>query len=60
MGRPICYRPNGDFYPLCKGALNPIDFVENDCIRCNLYEDMDDVFVITTKIKLLLGGREKD
>ncbi len=42
MEKPSCYRPNEDTYPLCKGAEHPVDFAEADCIRCNLYEDMDE------------------
>ena len=38
--KPSCYRPNNDLYQLCQGADNPVDFAENVCIRCNLYEDM--------------------
>lgn len=37
--QPDCYRPNDDIYPLCKGANHPQEFAENDCLRCNLYEE---------------------
>lgn len=42
MENTNCYRPNEDPYPLCKGASHPVEFAENDCIRCNLYENMDE------------------
>ncbi|GAA0382518.1 hypothetical protein GCM10008933_12100 [Paenibacillus motobuensis] len=38
--KPSCYRENEDPYPLCKGAKHPQEFAENDCLRCNLYEEM--------------------
>ena len=40
--KPACYRPNSWIYPLCLGAEHPVDFAENDCIHCCLYENMED------------------
>lgn len=40
--KPKCYRSNNDTYPLCLGAKHPVDFAENDCINCCLYENMAD------------------
>jgi len=42
MEKSNCYIPNNDSYSLCKGANNPAEFAENDCISCNLYENMDE------------------
>lgn len=38
--KPQCYRANDGVYPLCLGAEHPVDFAENDCMRCCLYENM--------------------
>lgn len=40
--RPKCYRANNDTYTLCLGAEHPVDFAENDCIHCCLYEKQED------------------
>lgn len=44
--KPKCYRTNNDPYPLCLGAKHPVDFAENDCRTCCLYEDMDEEVVL--------------
>ena len=41
-GTPKCFRPNNDTYPLCLGAEHPVDFAENDCNHCCLYESIED------------------
>lgn len=41
-GKPKCFTLNSDTYPLCTGAEQPVDFAENDCVHCNLYENMDE------------------
>lgn len=35
-GKPSCYIPNNNPYPLCKGNGSIL------CPDCNLYEDMDE------------------
>lgn len=40
--KPKCYESNNDLYPLCRGAQHPVEFAENDCIHCSLYENMED------------------
>lgn len=34
--KPVCYTPNNDTYPLCKGNG------EQKCKHCCLYEDMEE------------------
>lgn len=38
--RPICYTPNNDPYPLCKGNEKAL----YNCKHCCLYEDMDEPY----------------
>jgi hypothetical protein len=33
---PVCYKPNGNPYPLCVGDGS------DECMKCCLYEDMDE------------------
>lgn len=40
--KPSCYRPNDNPYPLCLGGNTPVEIAENDCIRCCIYENMDE------------------
>lgn len=35
IGKPICYTPNNDPYPLCKGCG------KEECKDCCLYEDVN-------------------
>lgn len=37
--KPKCFTTGN--YPLCKGASNPVDVAEYDCIRCRLYENLN-------------------
>lgn len=38
--KPVCFIPNEETYPLCKGKRNRFDGVFTTCQSCNLYEDM--------------------
>lgn len=41
--KPICFIPNEENYPLCKGKRNRFDGVFITCQSCKIYEGMKKV-----------------